>query len=254
MMKKIALIVLAAGSVALSGCGSKSKSTANLKTPVDSLSYAIGISVGSSFAQNDIKEISPDALAAAVEDVMSKDSSRAMMTPQIAQGVIQMYMMKQFDLKHEKDIQAGKDFMVKNASKPGVDTMHVTYSEQMPDGTTIQKSAVMQYEVITKGTGVSPLETDMVKVNYTGTLSDGTKFDSSYDRKKPETFRLNGVIRGWTAGLQKMTVGSKYKFYIPSELAYGRFGRNPVIPPYATLVFEVELLGIEAPAAAPAAK
>lgn len=249
-MKKIALIVLAAGSVALSGCGSKSKSSANLKTDVDSLSYAIGISVGSSFAQNDIKEISADALAAAVEDVMSKDSSRAVMTPQIAQSVIQNYMMKQFDLKHEKEIQAAKDFMVKNASKPGVDTMTVSYTEPGADGNGIQKSAVMQYEVITKGTGVTPTETDMVKVHYTGTLADGTKFDSSYDRKEPASFRLNGVIRGWTAGLQKMNVGSKYKFYIPSELAYGRFGRQPVIPPYAVLVFEVELLSIEAPAPA----
>lgn len=250
MMKKIALIVLAAGSVALSGCGSKSNSSANLKTDVDSLSYAIGISVGSSFAQNDIKEISADALAAAVEDVVSQDSSRAIMTPQVAQSVIQNYMMKQFDLKHEKEIQAAKDFMVKNASKPGVDTMTVSYSEPTSDGNNTQKSAVMQYEVITKGTGVSPKETDMVKVHYTGTLADGTKFDSSYDRKEPASFRLNGVIRGWTAGLQKMNVGSKYKFYIPSELAYGRFGRQPVIPPYAVLVFEVELLSIEAPAPA----
>jgi len=248
MMKKIALIVLAAGSVALSGCGSKSKSSANLKTDVDSLSYAIGISVGSSFAQNDISEISPEALAAAVEDVMSKDSSRAVMTPQIAQVVIQSYMMKQFDLKHEKEIQAAKDFMVKNASKPGVDTMNVAYLDMNADGTGKQKTAVMQYEVITKGTGVTPAETDMVKVHYTGTLADGTKFDSSYDRKAPASFRLNGVIRGWTAGLQKMTVGSKYKFYIPSELAYGRFGRQPLIPPYAVLVFEIELLSIEAPA------
>jgi len=253
-MKKIALIVLAAGSVALSGCGSKSKSAANLKTDVDSLSYAIGVSVGSSFAQNDIKEISTKALSAAIDDVMSKDSLRAVMTPQVAQGVIQLYMMKQFDLKHEKEIQAGKDFMAKNASKPGVDTINVKYIEERPNGGGVEKSAVMQYEVITKGTGVMPVGTDVVKVNYIGTLSDGTKFDSSYDRKEPAKFQLNGVIRGWTEGLKRMNVGSKYKLYIPAELAYGRFGRQPVIPPYATLVFEVELLGIEAPAAAPAAR
>ncbi|HUW05181.1 MAG TPA: FKBP-type peptidyl-prolyl cis-trans isomerase [Williamwhitmania sp.] len=253
-MKKIAFILLAAGSVAMTSCGQKSKSSAKLKTDVDSLSYAIGISVGSSFAQNDIKEINVDELSAAISDIMSKDSLRPMMDQRVAQTVIQTYLMKQFDIKHAKDIEAGEDFMKQNASKPGIDTMHVTYMDEMPGGKGTLKTAVMQYQVIKQGNGPKPIATDVVKVNYIGTLIDGTKFDSSYDRKEPAQFRLNGVIKGWTAGLERMNVGSTYKFYIPAELAYGRFGRNPIIPPYATLVFEVELLSIDNPAApAPAA-
>lgn len=253
-MKKIAFILLAAGSVAMTSCGQKSKSSANLKTDVDSLSYAIGISVGSSFAQNDIKDINVDALSAAISDIMSKDSLRPKMDQRVAQTVIQTYLMKQFDIKHAKDIKAGEDFMKENASKPGIDTMHVTYMDEMPGGKGTLKTAVMQYQVIKQGHGPKPIATDVVKVNYIGTLIDGTKFDSSYDRKEPAQFRLNGVIKGWTAGLERMNVGSTYKFYIPAELAYGRFGRNPIIPPYATLVFEVELLSIDNPAApAPAA-
>jgi FKBP-type peptidyl-prolyl cis-trans isomerases 1 len=248
-MRKIAFILLAAGSVAMTSCGHKSKSSANLKSDVDSLSYAIGISVSSSFAQNDIKEISIDALAAAVSDVMSKDSTRPVMNQQVAQTVIQTYLMKQFDIKHAKDIEAGQEFMKKNGAKPGIDTIKVSYMDQTPGGKTTLKTAVMQYEVIKQGNGPKPKETDIVKVNYIGSLIDGTKFDSSYDRNEPVQFRLNGVIKGWTAGLQRMNVGSKYKFYIPQELAYGRFGRNPVIPPYATLVFEVELVSIDNPAA-----
>lgn len=248
-MKKIAFILLAAGSVVLSSCGSKSKSTVALKNDVDSLSYAIGISVSSSFAQSDIKDVNVDALAAAVSDVMSKDSTRPMMSLQVSQAVIQTYLMKQFDLKHAKEIEAGKEFMKKNAEKPGIDTIQVSYVDEMPGGKRVEKTAVMQYEVIKKGNGPKPVATDVVKVNYIGTLIDGTKFDSSYDRKQPAQFRLNGVIRGWTAGLERMNVGSKYKFYIPAELAYGRFGRNPVIPPYATLIFEVELLSIDNPVA-----
>ena len=101
----------------------------------------------------------------------------------------------------------------------------------------------LQYEVITMGTGEKPLPTDMVKVHYTGMLLDSTKFDSSVDRGEPATFGVNQVIQGWQEGIQLMPVGSKFKFYIPYELAYGEQGTGP-IPPYSTLVFDVELLEI----------
>jgi FKBP-type peptidyl-prolyl cis-trans isomerase len=103
----------------------------------------------------------------------------------------------------------------------------------------------LQYEVIAEGTGAKPKATDTVTVHYRGTFPDGKEFDSSYSRNEPTSFPLNGVIAGWTEGLQLMTVGSKYKFTIPPQLAYGTRGAGGVIPPNATLLFEVELLEIE---------
>lgn len=137
------------------------------------------------------------------------------------------------------NLEKGKKFLEENAKKKGVTTT---------------KSG-LQYEVITEGKGTKPKASDMVKVHYTGTLIDGTKFDSSYDRKEPAEFPLDHVIPGWTEGVQLMTVGSKYKFYLPAELAYGEQGAGS-IPPNSVLVFEVELLSIgkDQPKAAEPAK
>jgi FKBP-type peptidyl-prolyl cis-trans isomerase len=136
----------------------------------------------------------------------------------------------------EKNQKEGDDFLAKNKSKSGV---KVTASG-------------LQYEVVKAGNGPKPKPTDTVKVDYTGTKIDGTKFDSSVDRGQPATFPLNGVIPGWTEGMQLMPVGSEYKFYIPAKLAYGERGPG-TIGPNATLIFDVKLISIEAPAAAPAA-
>ena len=128
----------------------------------------------------------------------------------------------------DKNLREGKAFLETNAKAAGVVTT--------PSG--------LQYTVLTEGTGPKPKPTDKVRVHYRGTLIDGKPFDSSYDRGEPAVFQLNQVIRGWTEGLQLMNVGSKYKFVVPSELAYGPQG-PPAIGPNAVLVFEVELLGIE---------
>ncbi|MEP7294436.1 MAG: FKBP-type peptidyl-prolyl cis-trans isomerase [Chloroflexota bacterium] len=128
----------------------------------------------------------------------------------------------------------GQAFLASNASADGVQTT----------------ASGLQYKVVTEGTGARPSVTDTVTVNYEGTLIDGTKFDSSYDRNQTATFRLDEVIDGWTEGLQLMTVGSTYMFYIPSELAYGEAGRAPVIPPNSVLVFKIELLDIPSQAGA----
>jgi FKBP-type peptidyl-prolyl cis-trans isomerase len=128
----------------------------------------------------------------------------------------------------EKNKGEGTAFLAKNKAKSGVKTT----------------ASGLQYEVEKEGTGPKPKATDTVKVNYLGTKIDGTKFDSSYDRGQPATFPLNGVIKGWSEGLQLMPVGSKYKFYVPADLAYGENAPGP-IGPNATLIFEVELLGIE---------
>jgi FKBP-type peptidyl-prolyl cis-trans isomerase FkpA len=133
----------------------------------------------------------------------------------------------------EKNQKEGDDFLAKNKSKKGV---KVTASG-------------LQYEVVKEGSGAKPKATDSVKVDYTGTKIDGTKFDSSVDRGQPATFPLSGVIPGWTEGMQLMPVGSEYKFYIPAKLAYGEHGPGP-IGPNATLIFSVKLIDIEAPAAA----
>ncbi|MBN2381357.1 FKBP-type peptidyl-prolyl cis-trans isomerase [bacterium] len=128
----------------------------------------------------------------------------------------------------EKNKKEGEEFLAKNKEREGVKTTE----------------SGLQYEVITEGTGVKPKATDKVKVHYKGTLIDGTEFDSSYIRNEPTEFKVNGVIRGWTEGLQLMNVGSKYKFFVPANLAYGERGAREPIGPNATLVFEVELLEI----------
>ena len=115
---------------------------------------------------------------------------------------------------------------------------------KLKEGVVVTESG-LQYEVLTMGNGKKPSETDRVKVHYHGTLIDGTVFDSSVERGEPIVFGLNQVIKGWTEGVQLMPVGSKFRFYIPYELGYGERGAGQQIPPYATLIFEVELLGIE---------
>jgi FKBP-type peptidyl-prolyl cis-trans isomerase len=126
-------------------------------------------------------------------------------------------------------MEDGKKFLEENAKKEGV----------------IQRGSGLQYKTLTDGIGPKPKHTDTVKVHYEGTLIDGTKFDSSYDRGQPISFPLNGVIAGWTEGVQLMATGATYEFYIPHDLAYGTRGAGGVIPPFATLIFKVELLGIE---------
>ena len=128
-----------------------------------------------------------------------------------------------------KVLQDGEKFLAENAKRAGVKTTE----------------SGLQYEVLESSIGQKPKATDSVKVHYEGTLIDGTVFDSSYKRGEPISFPLNGVIKGWTEGLQLMSVGSKYKLFIPYQLAYGEHGAGDSIPPYAALIFTVELLGIE---------
>ena len=138
---------------------------------------------------------------------------------------------KLFQMKNEKssaNLKAGQDFLEANKQKPGV--------VSLPSG--------LQYEVITEGTGLKPLASNKVTCHYHGTLIDGTVFDSSVKRGQPATFPLNMVIKGWTEGLQLMSVGSKWRFFIPPQLAYGERQTGTHISPNSTLVFEVELLGV----------
>ncbi len=196
------------------------------------LSYAIGMDIGMS-----LKSLKTDldraALEAAINDRL--DGSKLKLSEEDAGKAKQAFFKKQAEARAseqkaagEKNKADGAAFLADNGKKKGVTTT---------------KSG-LQYEVLKQGDGAKPKATDKVTVNYRGTLIDGTEFDSSYKRGQPVTFPLNGVIKGWTEGVQLMSVGSKYKFVLPSDLAYGPRGAGPKIGPDSVLVFEVELISI----------
>lgn len=197
-----------------------------MKNSLDSLSYAIGVLDAGFFKQQGISKLNYAVLVQAVQAVL--EGKTTAMTPQVADQVLRNEMEKTMAKKTQPVIDEGKKFLAENKKRPGV---KVTASG-------------LQYEVIKMGEGPMPKDTNTVRVHYTGTLLNGTKFDSSVDRGEPAEFPLNGVIRGWTEGVQLMPVGSKFKFYIPYNLAYGLKGAPPTIPGGATLVFDVELLEI----------
>jgi len=158
--------------------------------------------------------------------------SKIQMTPQEAQTYLQKTMQalqaKKMEAQYGPNKKAGELFLVENAKKPGV----------------ITTASGLQYEILIKGNGPLPSDTSKVKVNYHGTLIDGTVFDSSVDRKAPVVFPVNQVIKGWTEALKLMPVGSKFKLYVPQQLAYGNGGQG-AIKPFSMLIFEVELISIE---------
>jgi FKBP-type peptidyl-prolyl cis-trans isomerase FklB len=205
------------------------------------VSYALGMMLGHNWQAQGL-DIDADIAASAIKAIQT--SNTTLLTVEQAQETLktfqQVFRAKQQAKQAEeaaKNREAGNAFLAANKAKPGVQTL--------PDG--------LQYLVLTNGSGALPGADDTVTVNYRGTLIDGTEFDSSYKRGQPASFPVGGVIRGWTEALQKMKVGSKWKLFIPSELAYGEQGR-PSIPANSTLIFEVELLGTKAtPAPAAAA-
>ena len=206
------------------------------------VSYAIGLSIGHNFKQQGL-DIDPDLVGRAIKDVVTGgtellNESQMRETLQNFQKEFRTRQLTKFKVE-------GEAFLATNKLNPGVKTLSVT----LPSGQTSE----LQYLVITNGDGPVPKATDRVSVNYRGTLINGTEFDSSFKRGRPATFPVSGVIPGWTQALEKMSVGSKWKLFIPSELAYGERGSQPTIPPNSTLLFDVELLSIEAAPPAPAA-
>jgi FKBP-type peptidyl-prolyl cis-trans isomerase FklB len=202
------------------------------------VSYAIGLNIGHNFKQQNV-EVDADLVGRAIKDVVAGNSElmteaevkETLTTFQKEFRVKQQTRMAQLAIKNKAD---GEAFLATNKNQPGVITL--------ADG--------LQYLVLTNGSGATPAATDKVTVNYRGTLLDGTEFDSSYKRGQPASFPVGGVIPGWTEALQKMSVGSKWKLFIPAGLAYGEQG-NRSVPPNSMLIFEVELISI-APAATPA--
>jgi FKBP-type peptidyl-prolyl cis-trans isomerase len=208
------------------------------------VSYAIGLSIGHNFKQQGL-DIDPDLVGRAIKDVVTGGAE--LLTEAQMRETLQTFQKEFRTRQLSKFKLEGEAFLATNKLNPGVKILSVT----LPSGQTSE----LQYQVITNGDGPVPKATDRVSVNYRGTLINGTEFDSSFKRGHPATFPVSGVIPGWTQALEKMTVGSKWKLFIPSELAYGERGSQPTIPPNSTLIFDVELLSIESapPAPAPAA-
>lgn len=223
MKNKLFILGVAATLVA---CNQENYTNAELTTQIDSVSYSLGISVANNLKNSGFESIETDAMASAFNDVFSDKEVR--ITEDEANLLIQDYFLELSEKKSQEATAEGSSFLIENAKKEGV----------------ITTSSGLQYEIITNGIGATPSESDKVTVHYHGTLLDGTVFDSSVDRGQPATFPVNGVIPGWVEALQLMNVGSKYKLYIPSDLAYGERGAGGAIGPNATLIFEVELLSI----------
>lgn len=194
---------------------------------MDDVSYSLGVVMAQNLKKEGIKGLNADRIAKAISDVL--DGNTLEVTPEQASATFQSFLQSQQENAHSVNKEAGEAFLLENKAKAGIKTT----------------DSGLQYEVLSEGSGQKPSLTDKVNVHYHGTLITGEVFDSSVERGEPISFPLNGVIQGWQEGLQLMTVGSKYRFFIPQDLAYGNRGAGALIKPYSALVFEVELLGIE---------
>ena len=192
---------------------------------MDKLSYAIGMSIGSQLVQAGITKINKDDFAQAVADMIAGEKPKLGMEE--ANEALQKATAGD-PADNEAAKAAGEAFLKENATKDGVETT----------------ASGLQHTMLTEGSGKSPKATDKVTCHYEGRLIDGTVFDSSYKRGEPATFPLNGVIAGWTEGLQLMKEGGKHRFFIPYALGYGSRGAGRSIPPYSTLIFDVELIEV----------
>jgi len=228
MKHTLLIIVIAVCICAFSGCKDKGKTetgSSSEETISKDASYALGINVGSSLKMDNLYP-NVEEFAQGMRDALTDAE------PRFSNERVYEILTEAFNAAMEKrdmeSRQAENEFLAENNKKPGV---KVTGSG-------------LQYEVITEGSGPKPTENDTVRVHYEGSLVNGTVFDSSYSGGQPVEFPLAGVIPGWTEALQLMNTGSTYRLYIPSDLGYGPQGMGPQIPPYSTLIFEVELLDI----------
>ena len=193
---------------------------------MDKISYALGLGIGQQIKSMNIENFSIEDFARSIADVL--EGKETAFSSREAQLMLQDYFTKKQKEEAQAHIAEGKAYLDANAKKPGV----------------IVTKSGLQYEVLQEGTGKSPKATDTVRCHYEGRLLDGTVFDSSYKRSQPADFGLNQVIPGWTEGVQLMKEGAKYRFTIPYLLAYGEQGAGSSIPPFSTLIFDVELIKV----------
>lgn len=191
-----------------------------------SISYNLGILVAQNLKQQGLRDINAEEMAAGVADALAGTGEVDLMA---ANKMVQEFFSQKQAAQFAEVKTAGENFLVENAKRTEVSTT----------------ASGLQYEVLKPGSGVKPTTTNKVKVHYHGTTVDGEVFDSSVQRGQPASFGVTQVIQGWVEGLQLMPLGSKYKFFIPYNLAYGEQGAGDKIPPFSALIFEVELLGIE---------
>ena len=193
---------------------------------MDKVSYALGIGIGRQLAQMGATDINTDDFGQAIKDAIS---GQLQLNEQEAQMIVQDFFQRKSEEQAKNAKAEGENFLAENGKKEGVVVL--------PSG--------LQYQVLREGNGNKPSATDQVECHYEGTLINGQVFDSSYKRGQTATFGLNQVIKGWTEGLQLMQEGAKYRFFIPYHLAYGAQGAGQNIPPYATLIFDVELVKVK---------
>lgn len=238
-LKQLMLPAIAVAMMAASCNAQNKKSDTSMKSQIDSVSYGLGVSIGNNFKSNQLDTVNIDVMAKAMKDVFA---GKADMTQQQADSIIKGFMEGKEKMKGQDNIKKGQAFLDENKKKPGV--------QVTPSG--------LQYIIMKAGTGPKPGLNDKITAHYHGTLIDGTVFDSSVERGQPASFPVSGVIPGWTEALQMMPVGSKWKLFLPSNLAYGERGAGGKIGPNSVLIFEVELISIDpkdakdAPAEAPA--
>ena len=230
-MKK-QFLVCALCVIAFAGLGQRKSKKIKLKNEIDTVSYLMGVNIGNSLGK-EMSEANFELIIQGFRDAIAKgrlvcqDSSDMILSMYFQQKA--MAKQAEEDKKSEVFKVAGEKFLAENSKKPGV----------------VTTASGLQYQVITEGDGVHPNAESTVKVHYHGTTIEGMVFDSSVDRGEPIEFPLNQVIPGWTEGLQLMSKGAKYKFFIPQQLAYGSQSPTPIITPYSCLIFEVELLSFK---------
>ncbi len=235
--KSIFTIIISIGYLGLNAQTKKPVTKAPVKTIVkapvklsqqDSASYGFGLKIAEGLKNDGVKSLNYSLISKAMQSVFS--GSATMLTSAESEQAIARFLAEVRKQKFASAIADGDKFLAENKVKPNIITL--------PSG--------LQYQVIKAATGQKPKATDEVTVHYTGTLTNGKKFDSSYDRNEPVTFPLNKVIPGWTEGVQQMPVGSKYRLFIPAKLGYGENGAGEDIPPYSVLIFDIELIKIGA--------